>query len=296
MSLSCWQDLFPYKNNTFELPYLKPHKLHYVDEGQGEVLLCLHGNPTWSFYYRNIIASFRSKMRVLALDHLGCGLSSKPEDFDYTLSKHIDHLEAFIDHLKVERVNLLVHDWGGAIGLGWAIRHPEKVKSIIFTNTAAFTSKDIPFRIALCKIPVLGEFLIRGFNAFARAALYMAPKKSLNKYVKEGLLFPYDSYRNRVALAKFVLDIPLDEKHVSYQTLKEIEQRLPSLKCPKLFLWGMQDFCFHSGFLDRWKRIYPSAQFKEFQSSGHYLLEDESLAVVNAMEGFLKNHEYRGAH
>lgn len=264
--------------------------LHYVDEGpkdSSETILCLHGNPTWSYYYRNVIEHFSKTARVLALDHLGCGLSSKPQNFSYQLADHIKNLTYFIDKLKLDNVTLVLHDWGGAIGLGWATEHIPKVKRLVILNTAAFRSLDIPKRIALFRWPWMGEFLLRQWNLFAWPATFLASHKGLSEEVKAGLLLPYDSYENRIAIARFVQDIPLDSKHVSYQTLATIESKLPLLTCKKLICWGAKDFCFHLGFLQRWQQIYPDAKTLVFEQAGHYVLEDETQAVLKAMDEFL---------
>lgn len=282
--------LYPFTSRAMRLPPSDndANVLHYVDEGEGEVILCLHGNPTWSFFYRNVIKEFRQSHRVIALDHLGCGASSKPQTgFDYRLAGHIDNLEHFIATLGLKNITLVLHDWGGAIGMGWAVRHPDAVKRIILLNTAAFRSVDIPKRIAVCKTPGIGEAMIRRFNAFARAALVMATAKSLAPAIKKGLLWPYDSYANRIAIARFVQDIPLREGDASYATLADIEAKLPTLRCPKLVLWGLRDFCFHKGFLQEWQRFYPDAQVETFADAGHYVLEDAPDAVHAAMARFL---------
>ena len=159
-----FRDLYPFESHYLSLA---GHKYHYVDEGTGDPLVMLHGNPTWSFYYRALIAEFRNRHRVIAPDHMGCGLSGKPQDYPYTLEQHIANLEALLDSLKLERVTLFLHDWGGPIGMGYAVRHPERVKRFVIFNTAAFPAPRIPFRINICKLPLFGTIVVRGFNAFA---------------------------------------------------------------------------------------------------------------------------------
>lgn len=287
-------ELLPYKPKVFNLSGADGLRLNYIDEGNknADVLLCVHGNPTWSFYYRKVVEHFRADMRVLALDHLGCGLSDHPQDYDYSLSNHIENLEDLIDGLNIKKVSLLLHDWGGAIGLGWAVKNPEKVESIIIMNSAAFLSKDIPKRISICKTPFVGEMLMRRFNAFALAASFMATSKGLDKQAKKGLLFPYNNYHNRIGIARFVQDIPYFESHPSFATLKSIEQSLVKIKSPILLLWGAKDFCFHLGFLEKWKNYFPEAESIVFPDGGHYLLEDETEAVIAAMERFLVKDEH----
>ncbi len=264
-------------------------RLHYVDEGQGEAVLCLHGNPTWSYAFRSLINSLKGNYRVLALDHLGCGKSSKPTDFSYRLQDHIDNLRQFIEHLGLTKVTLIVHDWGGAIGMGWAVSHPHQVEKLVVLNTAAFRSKSIPFSIALCKIPVFGEFLMRGLNAFSRGLVLFGSTKKLSKEVKAQYLEPYRTYDARLAVARFVQDIPLHRWHPSYITLFTIEKNLPKLaELPMLLLWGEKDFCFHLGFFKRWQELFPKAKKVTLPQAGHLLFEDEPKRVGDEIATFLR--------
>ena len=283
----------PFKSKYLPLPFLKDsdeNVIHYLDEGEGEPIVCLHGNPTWSFYFRSILKAFGKQNRVICPDHIGCGASSHPQNYSYTLEQHIQNFDYLMDQLNLSKVTLILHDWGGPIGLGWATQNPHKVKRLILLNTAGFRSKDIPMRIALCKIPLLGEYMVRRYNLFAKAAIHMAPMKSLSSEVKKGLLWPYNSYKNRIAVARFVKDIPLSTDHVSYKTLSNIEKSLNLISCPKLILWGMKDFCFHEGFLNTWKKIYPEASIKTFEQAGHYLLEDEPENVTMYIKNFMQSH------
>ena len=267
---------------------LNKEKIHYIDEGSGEVLLMLHGNPTWSFFYRNLAKYFSlNQYRVVVPDHLGCGLSSKPQDYDYTLENHIENTISLIEKLKLTNITLIVHDWGGAIGMGVATRHPELIKKIVVMNTAAFRSMEIPWRINILRNPV-GEWFIRTFNGFAGPATTMAVTKKLTNDVKKGFVLPYDNFESRIATAKFVRDIPMNEKHPTYKTLSTIEAKLKSLKVPVLILWGEQDFCFTMNFQKRWLEIFPKAKVRTYPDAGHYLVEDKTAEVINEIEIFLK--------
>lgn len=261
---------------------------HYVDEGSKDspVMLMLHGNPTWSFYYRNLVKEFSKNYRVIVPDHMGCGFSSKPQDGDYTLKNHIDHVEKLIKYLGVSDFNLIVHDWGGAIGFGLATRMPEKVKSAVILNTAAFLSENIPGRIAICRMPVFGEWLVRGLNGFAWPATFMTTTKPLSTEIKKAYLYPYDNYKNRVAISRFVQDIPMEKDHPSYQTLGDIESKLSNIKCPKFIIWGGKDFCFNDHFYNKWKEIYPDAKVMYLDNAGHYVLEDAKEKVIDQLKSF----------
>ena len=270
---------------------------HYIDEYNGagqsdnkEVLLFVHGNPTWSFAWRNLIKPLSKKYRCIAVDHIGCGLSDKPQQYRYQLSQHIANLQQLIKELDLQNITLVAHDWGGAIGSGAAGRMPKRFKRIVLMNTAAFRSTMIPFRIALCRIPLLGSIGVRGFNLFARAAISMAVSKSkpMPKQIAKCYLAPYDNWNNRIAVDRFVKDIPLSITHESYATILDVENNLTKLAdLPILFPWGKQDWCFTTKFLDIFLEHFPNAQTKIFENASHYIFEDVPDELVNLISEFL---------
>ena len=254
----------------------------------GETFLMVHGNPTWSFYYRNLIRAFSGEHRCVAVDHVGSGLSDKPQDYPYTLGTHVENLERLVEHLDLRGVTLVVHDWGGAIGMGWATRHPERVRRIVVLNTSAFRSQRIPPSIDMCRLPGLGALLIRGMNGFARAATVRAVRRGLSPDVKRGYLRPYDSWANRVGNLRFVQDIPMHDRIPSWPVICEIEQGLTKLRDkPMLVCWGGRDFCFDDTFLAGWRERFPGAEVHRFADAGHYVLEDAGPEVIERMRAFL---------
>lgn len=281
-----------YPEYTFQSHYLAvgDQRLHYLDEGEGPVIVMVHGNPTWSYYYRNLVRLLCRNHRVIALDHLGCGLSDKPQEYScYTLRRHIDNLEALLNALGIVSFSLVVHDWGGAIGMGLATRYPERLEKIVVLNTAAFRSTRIPLRIRICGWPLIGSFLVRACNGFAWPATFMAVVRPLKKEIAAAYLAPYDSWRNRIAVAAFVRDIPLGPGHVSYAELENIEHGLAALrnaKVPMLILWGGRDFCFDRVFYEEWLRRFPEAERHYFADGGHYILEDKFLEVAPLVSRF----------
>ncbi len=281
---SPFQTLYPFRSN-----YLKigENKYHFINEGVGETILMLHGNPTWSFYYRNLAKILRRNYQVVVPDHMGCGLSDKPQNYEYTLENHIFNVLSLIKELKIEKFHLIVHDWGGAIGFGVAKELKERVKSITIMNTAAFESDMIPKRIAFCR-SAIGGFLVQALNAFAWPATFMTTTKPLSHIIKKAYLYPYDSFKNRIAIKNFVKDIPMEKEHRSYALLKSIEESLPQIKCPKLILWGADDFCFNRSFYEKWCQIYPEAQAHLFEKTGHYVLEDAFAQCLPLIKAFLK--------
>jgi len=281
--------LYPFAPRAFRTP--AGATMSYLDEGPrgDEAVLMLHGNPTWSFYYREVVKAVSPSLRCIVPDHIGMGLSAKPANYPYTLATRIADIEALVASLGLRRVHLVVHDWGGAIGFGFAARHPEKIGRLAVLNTAAFTSKRIPARIAWCKVAGLGPLLVRGANGFAWPATWMAMhRRTLSADEKRAYLLPYDSWANRVAVSGFVQDIPLAPGHPSWATLAATEQGLAQFrKNPALIVWGGRDFCFNRHFFERWAQILPGAQQQYLPDAGHYVLEDARDTAVPAVARFV---------
>lgn len=280
---------YPYRSHFHVLG--DTNKLHYIDEGEGPPVVLVHGNPTWSYFYRNLVAQLKGDFRVIAVDNIGCGYSDKPQDYPYTLEKHIQNLGSLIESLELRRYSLVLHDWGGAIGMGVAGRSVESIEKIIVMNTAAFRSERIPFRIRICRIPVLGEIIVRLFNGFAWPATFMAVETTMEPDVKKGFLEPYNSWKNRIATHRFVQDIPLDRDHRSYETLVGVEEGLEGIQkanVPLLVLWGGKDFCFTDHFYYEWLERFPAAQHVYYPDAGHYLLEDKKKEACKQISDFLK--------
>lgn len=282
-----WAELYPFDSHTLSLG---GHAMHFVDEGAGDPILMVHGNPTWSFYYRGLIGAFRNSHRVVAPDHIGMGLSDKPQQYNYTLETHISNLSWLIEQLDLRNITLVVHDWGGAIGLGAAVDQPDRFKRLVVLNTAAFPPPFIPFRIAVCRWPVFGSLAVRGFNAFARAATTMTVEDHsiLTPAVRAGYLAPYDSWANRVAVHRFVLDIPTRTTDATWKKLASIKDRLPTLhEKPTHIYWGMKDWCFTPEILTTMEQLLPHAHVQRFETAGHYVLEDARQPIIESMTQFL---------
>lgn len=284
---------YPFTGYLFKQPrsaLTDPVQMHYLDEGSGPVVLMLHGNPTWSFYYRTLVNTLTAVgYRCVVPDHIGCGLSDKPSDYPYTLKRRIADIERLIDHLAIDHFSLVVHDWGGAIGCGLAGRRPAALKKLVLLNTGAFRSKRIPLRIAAVKLPLIGEVVIRGLNGFAGPAAHMSVSTALAPAVKAGMLWPYRNWASRVALWHFVKDIPLHSRHPSYAVLTDVENNLSKLADkPVQIVWGGQDFCFNLHFFRRWCELFPAAEVRLHESYGHYILEDGGTAVAAQIQTFFE--------
>ena len=284
--------LYPFQRHWFELDDLR---LHYLDEGEGEAVVCVHGNPTWSFYYRDLVRELRTDYRVIVPDHMGCGLSDKPGDdsYEYTLNRRIEDFSRLMDDLGLEGINLVVHDWGGMIGLGWAARNPERVKRLVILNTAAFhlpKSKSFPWQLWMVRDTPLGPFMVRGFNVFARGATRTAcTRKKLSKEVRDAYCAPYDSWADRIATLRFVQDIPLRPGEPGYDIVSHTAARLEVFRDrPVLVCWGDKDFVFDHHFLAEWQRILPNADVHRFSDCGHYILEDACEEIIPLIRQFLE--------
>ncbi len=289
------ETLFPFQRN-----YLKRngHTYHYLNEGQGEPVIMLHGNPSWSFYYRNLVKALRNEYQCIVPDHIGCGFSSKPSDknYNYCLKSRIDDLEALLDSLNIHKnITLIVHDWGGMIGMGYAQRHPDRIKRLVILNTSAFhlpASKKLPLALFICRNMYIGTLLVRGLNAFSSVASYIGVKrKPMPKNIRAAYVMPFNSWRNRISTLRFIQDIPLHQNDKSYSLVSKISESVTQFKnTPTLICWGMQDFVFDKHFLTLWKEKMPHAQINEFADCGHYILEDASAQVIPLITKFLKQN------
>ncbi len=291
---------YPFTGQRFEV---RPGiRMHYLDEGprDGDVVVMLHGNPSWSYYWRRLVQALRGKYRCIVPDHVGMGLSDKPGDdrYAYTLQSRVDDLTALLDHLGIERdVTLAVHDWGGMIGFGWAMTHAAAVRRLVITNTAAFPlpeAKAMPWQLRLGRDSKFGALLIRGFNAFAGGAARFGVEHRMPAEVRRAYVAPYDSWANRIATLRFVQDIPLSPSDRAWALVEEAGRRLPEFADrPALLGWGLEDFVFDHHFLDGFTRALPNAEVHAWKDAGHYVLEDKADALVPKVVDFLARHPLR---
>ena len=288
---------YPFQPARFEV---RPGiAMSFLDEGprEGEVVVMLHGNPSWSYYWRHLVLGLRGRHRCIVPDHIGMGLSDKPTDarYTYTLQSRIDDLDALLAHLDVgDRITLAVHDWGGMIGFGWALKHAARVKRLVILNTAAFplpAAKKLPWQLKLGRDSMLGACLIRGFNAFAAGAAKQGVVTPMYADVRRAYLAPYDSWRHRIATLRFVQDIPLGPGDRAWALVEEAGHRLHEFADRPSFIgWGLQDFVFDRHFLEVFVRALPGSEVQAFEDAGHYVLEDKRQQLVTAIRDFLASH------
>lgn len=288
------RDLYPFESHWLEID---GQRLHYIDEGPRDapVLLMVHGNPTWSFYYRNLVLRLRDRYRCIVPDHIGCGLSDKPDDaqYDYHLARRITDLDALVQATigDQEPLSLVVHDWGGMIGFSWAATRPERIESCVILNTAAFpmpAEKKLPFALWFGGRTRLGAGLIRGVNAFSGMAARIAFKKPVSDAVRAGYTGPYDNWANRIATVRFVQDIPLQAGDRGYDIVAGTAAQLHHFaQKPALLVWGLKDFVFDEHFYRDWQRYLPNAELYPLEDCGHYVLEDGGEPLLDRIEQFL---------
>lgn len=292
-----FRELYPWQGHFFDTG--QGVRMHYLDEGKGEPMVMLHGNPTWSFYWRHLVKAFSATHRVIVPDHVGCGLSDKPGDeaYPYVLERRVADLDGLLNSLGItDNVTLVVHDWGGMIGMAWATKRPERVKRIVVLNTAGFglpEGKKLPWQIGVVRYAPFFPIPVRAFNAFSRGANLMCSTRPgrMTPLVKRAYLAPYDSWANRIAVQRFVEDIPLAEGDRSWPIVQEVAQKLEQFrKVPVLICWGRKDFVFDDFFLAEWKRRLPEAEVHVFEDAGHYVAEDAHEEIVGLMRTFLSRH------
>ncbi|MEK7431930.1 MAG: alpha/beta fold hydrolase [Cyanobacteriota bacterium] len=295
MNYNINKTIYPFEGKYLDLTDIK---IHYLDEGNGDPVVMLHGNPTWSIYYRELVKSLKNDFRCIVPDHVGCGLSDKPtdENYEYSLDQRINDVEMLLQYLKISKnITLVMHDWGAMIGMGYAARHPKSVKKLVIMNSFAFTipeEKKLPMSMRFFRNTHIGSAFLRHFNIFTSMFSVGGTTRTLmDNDVREAYQIPYDNQTNRIALQRFMEDMPISGDEKSYDLAKEIEQKLEKFnKLPSLICWGMKDNLFDESILSEWLKHLPNASVKKFDDCGHYILEDATNEVVNIIRQFLNTN------
>jgi pimeloyl-ACP methyl ester carboxylesterase len=290
-----WKDLYGFPSHALQR---QAGKLHFVREGEANrdhgTVVCVHGNPTWSFMWRDLIREMRTDFQVVAPDHMGCGLSDVPtkSEYGYSLDDRVADLTALMNEVApTGPIHLVVHDWGGMIGTSWALGDGvrERVASITALNTACFllpTGKPFPWMLRILKsVPKLAELAVRSVNLFAAAAAATCTVTPLPRAVRDGLLYPYRSWSRRTATHWFVQDIPESPKDPAYARARRTDDDAPAAFAgvPVFLPWGLRDYIFDGDYLAEWQRRFPQARALPFEHCGHYLLEDAGEIVIPAI-------------
>ncbi|MFS8063031.1 MAG: alpha/beta fold hydrolase [Luteimonas sp.] len=283
--------------------------MSYLDEGpdDAEVVVMLHGNPSWSYYWRHLVLGLRDpasgkSYRCIVPDHIGMGLSDKPDDakdasprYHYTLQSRIDDLTTLLERLDITGpVTLAVHDWGGMIGFSWALSHMAQVKRLVILNTAAFplpAAKAMPWQLSLGRDWRVGGLLIRALNLFARGAAWLGSERRLSAAERRAYIAPYEGWRNAISTLRFMQDIPLREGDPAWPLVAETGRRLHEFADRPAFIgWGLRDFVFDRHCLDGFTAALPEAEVQAFADAGHYVLEDKHAVLVPRIREFLDTH------
>lgn len=262
-------------------------KLHYIDEGEGAVILFVHGTPSWSFDNRRVINALRNQYRCIAIDHVGFGLSNKPKHYDYSTQNHTQTLSLFVNALQLKNITLVVHDFGGPIGLGMAINQPELIKRVVIMNSWLWDSSATPAYKKLRRIlksPLL-PFLYRYLNFSPRFILpasfvHSKPSKEILKHYTS----PFETSTQREGPLAFAYSL-LNDQHWFEQLW---QQKEVLVKKPVLLIWGMKDPIITPDFLDKFMQGFHQAEVLRLYKSGHFPQEEEPEQVVEAISHLMK--------
>lgn len=274
---------YPFESHYF--PLENGQRIHYLDEGRGNLTLFLHDIPFWSFYYRNLIQTLKPQFRCVAMDYLGFGLSDKPANYDYSLESMIENTIALLKHLNVGKFNLIMHGWGGVPGIAIAERWPERVNRMVLLNANCFNHFNLPFEYLVYNLSGIGPLLINGLNW---PVLRQALGTPLGSHSRRGYRFPYSSWKSRQPIRTFIKNLPSSPEDDSWQLLKTLAEKLHILTYKKVLApWGMKDPLFDGKILDQWKQEFESIKIHEFHDSGHNALEEDFDLMLPLIRAFL---------
>lgn len=267
--------------------------MHHVDEGHGEPILLLHGDPTWGYLYRNVIPALSREYRCIVPDHMGMGKSEVVSDpARYHLRQHIDNLEALVRHLDLRDITLVVHDWGGPVGLGMAVRQPERIKRLVLMNTWAFApwpGGPLPRMLEIIRSE-RGEAFVLKRNGYLEPAIVGTTNYAdhLTQTVMDAYRAPFPTPESRVAMLCWSRDIPVQETDASFAEMRQIEDRLsPFTTTPTLLIWGMRDPVLPPSVLHHWQHVLPHAETVTIDDASHFLQEDAPKRIVAAIATFM---------
>lgn len=277
---------FPFIVHTFDS---RDGRMAYIDEGEGPTLLLLHGNASWSFLYRSLIKSLREDFRCIAVDHLGLGLSDKPLKADYSPQGHLDRLDAFIEYLQLGDLTLLGHDYGGPIGLGWAIQNADRVRGLVLFNTWLWSLRGNPAAMHLFR--TFDNFFNRYYYTHLRASpkfflpVLVADAHEMPKHVMEQYMFPFSEHRSRQAAYAFAQHLIRSSDWFD----RLWSQREAIDHIPMLLLWGQNDALSGEAGLARFVEHFPMARPLQLEHTGNFVPQDAHRRTAVEIRGFLRS-------
>jgi pimeloyl-ACP methyl ester carboxylesterase len=284
-----WLDTkeYPFQSNYFEI---NGQKLHYIDEGKGDTLLFVHGTPSWSFDFRNSIRALKNQYRCVAIDHIGFGLSDKPEVYNYATKNHSETLEKFVLEKKLENITLIVHDFGGPIGLNFAMQYHDKIKKIVILNSWLWSSQTDPDFIKLRKIlksPLL-PILYRYLNFSPK---FILPKSfgdhKLSRHLLKQYTKPFANKTQRNGALAFAKSLLNDQDWFEelWNKRKTISDK------PTLFIWGMKDPVIKPHYLEKFESGFTTSKTIKLETCGHFPQEEQAEKMTLALKNFLTEKE-----
>jgi haloalkane dehalogenase len=282
-----WLDrtVYPFTSHYLDLAN---GRMHYVDQGQGQPIVFVHGTPTWSFLYRDLIKRLSARYRCVAPDQIGFGLSDKPVNWTYRPADHALNLAKLIEHLDLHEITLVVHDFGGPIGLSYAVEQPENIARLVVFNTWMWSlADDRQVRRADRLVRgVLGKYLYTRLNASPRFLLpaLWANKATLTPEVHKAYTAVHPQAQDRMGMYQLARELLGSSDW--YDGLWERRARLANI--PALLLWGLKDATFGAG-LGRWREVFPQAQVITYPDAGHFVMEEEP-SVGEHVETFIDEH------
>ncbi len=284
---------FPYKPNYKKI---NGFQMHYVDEGKGEPIVCVHGEPTWGYLYRKFIAELSKTNRVVVPDHMGFGKSEVPQDKKYILEEHVDNLSKLLLHLDLKNITLIFQDWGGPISFGFATKHPDRVKRLVIMNTSVGVAR--PDRKLWYESMVEDgtyDSLMGNMKLFIPQFVFSTFTRKFSreekKIMKKAYKAPFPDKASNMGARAFPLDIPKGEDHISSKIMNKIRENMNLLnEKPKIIIWGMKDMIFPPKIIVVWKKIYPDIKVHEIESASHFLQEDAPEEIITIIKNFLKEH------
>lgn len=284
-----WLDTseYPFKPHYLQID---KHQMHYIDEGIGEILLFVHGTPSWSYDFRNLIRALSKHHRCIAIDHIGFGLSDKPKNYSYTTTNHSNNLEQFISELQLKNITLIMHDFGAPIGFKYAIDNPGNIKRIVVLNAWLWNSEKDADYIKMKKIlksPIL-PFLYRYFNFSARFVLPASfYNKSIAKKQKLQYTKPFSNSNEREGTIGFSKSLLNDQKY--FGELWNLKVKISTK--PILLIWGMQDPVIKPKNLDTFITGFPNAEVCKIEAAGHFPQEEKPDLCISAIDKFIRNND-----
>lgn len=283
-----WLDRGEY---PFESHYLNLEmgKMHYVDEGNGETIVMVHGNPTWSFLYRHLIKDLSLEYHCVAMDHIGFGLSDKPAEWTYSPQDHSKNVASLIEKLSLKDITLVVQDWGGPIGLSYAINHPENIKRLIIMNTWMWPVNSDWYYVAFSRFTggIIGRFLIRRYNFFVKLIMRQSygDKKKLTEHIHQHYIKPLQKPEER----KGCWILPGQILGAANWLAELWERKSVLVEIPKLVVWGMKDIAFRENELNVWAAAYPDLKVVRLENAGHYVQEEGGKDLLEPVRHFMNS-------